>query len=280
MAQTKVNEALLPAGEKAQADITMVSMTIGGDANQATMSLLKLVSPEVPVSQGFADLVGLVNLASSLLDRAAAAPNADSVAALEKNFKAMSERVDEKLDIVDTLQPTEGLRKAIEAWLTLGKSDTIFDAAARKSPPASSGGICLTKPAAHRRPRHRGRPSGQGSQQQDQGSDRPLRRGHQLRHLRDADDCIGQRRGLRTVRLALYRSQPRGAPGRARESHDAACRRRPYRRSRSMRGGDEIGQMADALAVFREGIVQANAAAAEQAKEQEAKQRHAATIDR
>ena len=111
-AQTKVNDVLLPAGEKAQADITMVSMTIGGDANQSMMTLLKLVSTQVPVSQGFADLVGFVNLASSLLDRAAVAPNVDSVAALEKTFKAMSARVEEKLDIVDTLQPTEGLRKA------------------------------------------------------------------------------------------------------------------------------------------------------------------------
>ena len=42
------------------------------------------------------------------------------------------------------------------------------------------------------------------------------------------------------------------------------------------RSGDEIGQMAEALSVFREGIVQANAAAAEQAVEQEAKQKQAA----
>src|SRR4029078_12971268 len=45
------------------------------------------------------------------------------------------------------------------------------------------------------------------------------------------------------------------------------------------RGGDEIGQMAKALSVFREGIVQGNAAAAEKATEQEAKQRQAALID-
>ena len=126
--QTKLNDVLLPAGEKAQADITMVSMTLGGDANQTMMTLLKLVSTQVPVSQGFADLVGFVNLASSLLDRAAVAPNAESVAALEKNFKAMSAKVEEKLDIVDTLQPTEGLPKAGEAWLKLGSGETIFEA--------------------------------------------------------------------------------------------------------------------------------------------------------
>ena len=65
------------------------------------MTLLKLVSTQVPVSQGFADLVGFVNLASSLLDRAAVAPNGDSVTALEKNFKAMAAKVEEKLDIVE-----------------------------------------------------------------------------------------------------------------------------------------------------------------------------------
>ena len=32
--QTKLNEVLMPAGEKAQADITMVSMTLGGDATR------------------------------------------------------------------------------------------------------------------------------------------------------------------------------------------------------------------------------------------------------
>ena len=44
-------------------------------------------------------------------------------------------------------------------------------------------------------------------------------------------------------------------------------------------GGDEIGQMAQALSVFREGIVRSNALAAEQAVEQEAKQKRASAID-
>lgn len=126
-AQGKLNGVLLPAAEKAQADITMVSMTIGGDANQSMMTLLKLVSTQVPVSQGIADLIGFVNLAGSLIDRAAVAPNAESVAALEKNFTAMTARIEEKLDIVETLQPTKDLRKTAEAWLKLTSTDTIFD---------------------------------------------------------------------------------------------------------------------------------------------------------
>ncbi len=54
-----------------------------------------------------------------------------------------------------------------------------------------------------------------------------------------------------------------------REDHDAARRRATSPpKSMARRGGDEIGQMAEALSVFREGIVQANAAAAEKAAEQ------------
>src|SRR5262249_32522472 len=126
-AQGKLNGVLLPAAEKAQADITMVSMTIGGDANQSMMTLLKLVSTQVPVSQGFADLIGFVNLAGSLIDRAAVAPNAESVAALEKNFRAMTDRIEEKVDIVETLQPTKDLRNPADGWLKMGATDGIFD---------------------------------------------------------------------------------------------------------------------------------------------------------
>ena len=279
--QTKLNEVLLPAGEKAQADITMVSMTLGGDANQTMMTLLKLVSTQVPVSQGFADLVGFVNLASSLLDRAAVAPNAESVAALEKNFKAMSAKVEEKLDIVDTLQPTDGLRKAARslAEARLGRDDL------RRAPQGDRRQPARAETAGRdarpdRRTRQGSRRPGQGRHQQDQGSDRPFRRGHRLRHLRDADDRSDQRRRRRSVRLVLYRPQSGGAAGRPGEDHDAARRRATSPpKSTARRGGDEIGQMAEALSVFREGIVQANAAAAEKAAEQEAKQRQAAMID-
>ena len=279
--QTKLNDVLLPAGEKAQADITMVSMTLGGDANQSMMTLLKLVSTQIPVSQGFADLVGFVNLASSLLDRAAVAPNAESVAGLEKNFKAMSAKVEEKLDIVNTLQPTDGLpqggRSVAEA--RFGRNDL------RDAPQGTRRQPARTKAAGRdarpdRRTRQGSRGPGQGRHQQDQGSDRPFRRGDQFRYLRDADDRSDQRRRRRSVRLVLYRPQSGGAAGRPREHHDAVAVGRPLRpKSTPRRGGDEIGQMAKALSVFREGIVQANAAAAEKATEQEAKQRQAALID-
>src|SRR5262249_35076757 len=127
-AQAKVSELLLPALEQAQTDVTMASMTAGGDANQSTMTLLRLVSKEVPVSQGFADLVGLVNRGAGILDRAGAATTAADLDAFAKSFKENAEKVDEKLDIVETLKPTTGLRAAVEGWLAKGSGgDSIFE---------------------------------------------------------------------------------------------------------------------------------------------------------
>ena len=278
--QTKLNDVLLPAGEKAQADITMVSMTLGGDANQSMMTLLKLVSTQVPVSQGFADLVGFVNLASSLLDRAAVAPNADSVAALEKNFKAMSAKVEEKLDIVDTLQPTDGLRKAGDAWLKLGSGETIFDAR-RKELAASQLGQKLldetrglTDELAKEVAAQVKAVTNKTKEATDR-SDEAISFGTFVMLMIAAISVAGAAlfvwfyigRNLVARLVGLEKTMTRLAGGDLSAEVDRK------------RGGDEIGQMAEALSVFREGIVQANAAAAEKATEQEAKQRQAALID-
>jgi methyl-accepting chemotaxis protein len=278
--QTKLNDVLLPAGEKAQADITMVSMTLGGDANQSMMTLLKLVSTQVPVSQGFADLVGFVNLASSLLDRAAVAPNAESVTALEKNFKAMSAKVEEKLDIVNTLQPTEGLPKAGEAWLKLGAGETIFEMR-RKELAASQLGQKLLDETRGLTDELAKEVAGQvkavtnKAKEATDRSDEAISFGTFVMLMIAAISVAGAAlfvwfyigRNLVARLVGLESTMTRLAGGDLSAEVD------------TKRGGDEIGQMAKALSVFREGIVEANAAAAEKAVEQEAKQRQAALID-
>ena len=278
--QTKLNDVLLPAGEKAQADITMVSMTLGGDANQSMMTLLKLVSTQIPVSQGFADLVGFVNLASSLLDRAAVAPNAESVAGLEKNFKAMSAKVEEKLDIVNTLQPTDGLPKAGEAWLKLGSGETIFEKR-RKELAASQLGLKLLDETRGLTDELAKEVAGQvkavtnKTKEATDRSDEAISFGTFVMLMIAAVSVAGAAlfvwfyigRNLVARLVGLESTMTRLASGDLSTEVD------------TRRGGDEIGQMAKALSVFREGIVQANAAAAEKATEQEAKQRQAALID-
>ena len=279
-AQAKINDVLLPAAEKAQADITMVSMSIGGDANQSMMTLLKLVSTQVPVSQGFADLLGFVNLAGSFTDRAAVAPNVESVAALEKSYRAMSARVEEKLDIVETLQPTQGLRKATEAWLKAGADDTIFDNR-RKEIAAGQFGQTLLDETRGLADQLASEVAGQvetvisTTKSATDRSDDAINFGTFVMLMIAGVSVAGAAlfvwfyigRNLVARLVGLENTMTRLAAGDL--SAEVGAKR----------GGDEIGQMAEALSVFREGIIEANAAAAEKAREQDAKQRQAAAID-
>jgi Four helix bundle sensory module for signal transduction len=116
-AHGKLLAVLDPLQEKAQDDITMASMTIGGDATQSTMTLLKLVSRKVPLAQTLSDLEGAANLAAGMLERAGVAPTVDAVEALRKDYAEQADRVDEKIDIADALQKAPELRKAVEAFL-------------------------------------------------------------------------------------------------------------------------------------------------------------------
>jgi methyl-accepting chemotaxis protein len=280
-AQVKVNETVVPAGEKAQSDITMVSMNIGGDANQATMTLLKLVSTQVPVSQGFADLAGLVNLASGMLDRAAVSPSDAGVAALEKDFKAIAARIEEKLDIVETLQPTEGLRKATEAWLALGSGGGAIFEIRRKEIAAEQAGQKLLGEAQRATDELASEVVRQVKAVNDRTkdatdrSDAAISFGTLVMLLIAAASVAGAGlfvwlyigRNLVARIVGLEGTMTRLAAGDLTAQVTASGSR------------DEIGQMAQALSVFREGIVRSNALAAEQAVEQEAKQKRASAID-
>src|SRR5882724_3854699 len=253
--QAKLNDILLPAGEKAKADITMVSMTIGGDANQSMMTLLKLVSTQVPVSQGFADLTGLANLAGSLIDRAAVAPNIESVAVLEKNFRAMSSRLEEKLDIVETLQPTQGLRKAAETWLKSGADDSIFEtrrkelAATQQARKLLDETRSLADELAKEVAGEVETVIGRTKRATDRADD-AIDFGTFVMLMIAAVSVAGAAlfvwfyigRNLVARLVGLERTMTRLAGGDL--SAEVGAKR----------GGDEIGQMAEALSVFREGI--------------------------
>jgi methyl-accepting chemotaxis protein len=281
-AQAKVNAAAQPVLEQAQTDVMMASMTAGGDGNQATMALLKLVSRAVPLSQNSSDLIGLVNLGSGLLERAAAATTADEVAAFEKNFKATTERVDEKLDIVETLKSTAGLRPAMEAWLAQGSgANSIFENRRKQLAARLTGEKLLQETRAitedlAREVAWQVTAMNDRTRDATNRSDAAIAFGTFMMLGIAAAAVVGAflvvwlyiGRNLVARLVGLERTMTRLAGG------DLSAEINVRKSS------DEIGQMADALSVFREGIVRANAAAAEQAKEQQTKHEHAAAIDK
>lgn len=121
--QARLHDVLGPVIDGAQTDITMVSMTVGGDAAQSTATLLQLVSRQVPLVEALTDLDSNANLAFDVLDRADLAPDYAALELLHNEFVAVAARVGEKLDIVEALQPTKGLREAVGRLLTRGDGD-------------------------------------------------------------------------------------------------------------------------------------------------------------
>ena len=119
----RVLDLLSPALEAVRSDITMVSMTISNDSGASTKTLLKLVSYQVPLMEGFGGLLGQANMAASLLERAIQAPKAQAIEALRDSFKTLAEDVEESLDVVESLQPTPGLRAAMQELLSGGTGD-------------------------------------------------------------------------------------------------------------------------------------------------------------
>jgi HAMP domain-containing protein len=112
-----------PVLEKAQSEVAMMSMTLSGDQADAASLLLSLVSRQVPYIEAVADLSSDVTTLSQLLDRSDSASEIAAVENSRKDFLTVMADAAEKLDIAEALQPTEGLRKAVEQLFAQGNGE-------------------------------------------------------------------------------------------------------------------------------------------------------------
>jgi methyl-accepting chemotaxis protein len=121
--QAKADGLIKPVLEKAQTDITMLSMNLGGDANDASSTLLTLVSRQVPFIESLSDLSAGVTIMGSLLDRSDIAPSEAVVNELRKMFHDVAAHAGEKLDVAEALQPIPGLRETIQQLIGQGEGE-------------------------------------------------------------------------------------------------------------------------------------------------------------
>jgi methyl-accepting chemotaxis protein len=122
--QAKVEGLIKPVLEKAQLDITMLTMSLGGDTADASSTLLSLVSRQVPFIESAADLSASVTTMGSLLARSDIAPSQAIVGDLRKTFQEVAAHAEEKLDVAEALQPTPGLREAVEQLVGQGNGES------------------------------------------------------------------------------------------------------------------------------------------------------------
>jgi methyl-accepting chemotaxis protein len=121
-------DATTPALDHAKDDISMASMSIGGDAKEMTNTLIKLAARLAPVSLALSDIMSEANLASALLHRADTAADMAAVQSLEEQFGKASDKLLEQLDGLDNLDPSIKLRDAANALIAFGKGkDNLFE---------------------------------------------------------------------------------------------------------------------------------------------------------
>ena len=121
--QAAVLGLIKPVLAKTQGDVAMVSMTLSGDPAEATSMLLSLVSRQVPFIEATSDLSSDVTTLSQLLDRSDSASDIAAVENSRKEFLTVMADAAEKLDIAEALQPTPGLRAAVEQLFAQGSGE-------------------------------------------------------------------------------------------------------------------------------------------------------------
>ena len=120
---------MTPLDDQAKAEITNASLYIGSDAAANMKSLVLMVAKLAPTVETLSDIVADGNLAANLLSRAASAPK-EALPLLEKQLDDARERLQEKLDIGESLGSCRNCAPASTRCLRSGAGeDSIFELA-------------------------------------------------------------------------------------------------------------------------------------------------------
>ncbi len=274
-------EKLRPGLQAVQHEIAAAGAA-GADPAAAPQSLTKLTAQLIPQEQGLADLIAAINLAAGVMERGGGAPDEPAIAALEKEFAAIAARITDKLKVVTASDPDLQLGDAVDDFMEHGNGgQTIFEIHRQELAAQESGrkilaaadGIAaeLTKEVGRRVEAVAAKTLAATDR-----SDAAVATGRLVMLAIAIVSVLGAilfvwlyiGRNLVARIVGLSDVMTRLAAGDLAAEVSATARRK-----------DEIGRMAASLAVFRDGIIRANALAAQQAAEQEAKQHRAAAIE-
>jgi methyl-accepting chemotaxis protein len=144
-AHQRLISLIAPALDRAKTEISMASMSIGGDPKEVTNTLIKLAARQAPLSMTLLDMVASANLASSLLHRGETAETVAAVDALSAQFGKSAKEMTEHLDALGNIAPSLNLRGAATALLATGAGgDGLFQLRRRELEETANGERILT----------------------------------------------------------------------------------------------------------------------------------------
>jgi methyl-accepting chemotaxis protein len=118
----RVRQTISSALEAVQNEITFAAMDIGADPQVASRQLLSLITNQVPLAQGLAELRALVNQALNQLMAASTVPTPTELDKAVTEFSVLAATTKELVDSVERLLKVDGMRASIESVLLRGTS--------------------------------------------------------------------------------------------------------------------------------------------------------------
>ena len=242
---------------------------------------LALIHRRMLLAKNLTVLETEINSASALLLRAARAADTATVEASRKEFVALGGQIAHQIVVVETLAPTIGLHAAAEPLLAQGKNGaSLFDTRINELDAGQAGQKILTEATGII-------------------AELTTEVGHEVDAVRQATDAATARSnaavGFGTLVMLVIASISvvgaflfvwlyigRNLVARLVGFERSMTRIAGGELTAEITGtqlGDEIGRMAQALEIFRDGLVRANALLAEQARERDEKQARAASVE-
>jgi methyl-accepting chemotaxis protein len=130
-----------PALAQVKNQVAAASMSIGGDAAALTRLVLRLLGTSVPAQQRLTDLISDMGALDTLYDEVTAATDEKAIDGHAKDFAAIEDRATENLDVLARINKVDGLREAADAILAFGKGDESIFALRRQELKSAAGGM-------------------------------------------------------------------------------------------------------------------------------------------
>jgi methyl-accepting chemotaxis protein len=130
-----------PALVQVKNQVAAASMSIGGDAAALTRLVLRLLGTSVPAQQRLTDLITDMGALETLYGEVTASADEKAIDGFAKEFAEIEDRATESLDVLARIHKVDGLREAAEAILGFGKGNESIFALRRQELKSAAGGM-------------------------------------------------------------------------------------------------------------------------------------------
>jgi methyl-accepting chemotaxis protein len=280
-AQKTVSAVLGPLAESARGTVSMAAMSWPADVAQAHKLLLDLLGKQVPTQRAVGDVTAEINLAAGVLGRAATAPDQVTLNTLLRTFNEAAERASFNADILSHLTKSKAVAEKAEILLQIGRGTESMFRLRQAELDAEQGTRLALEGTLEQVATLEARVSVLVKAAEDRAVEADQRAANTMR-LGIIVLIAITGAGVALAVLFIWFQVNRNILGRIAGLSRTMMTLAEGQLDTEVRGtgrGDEIGAMARALQVFKDGLIRADELARAQRSEAESRAKRQATVD-